>query len=275
MKAQRRHALKENSLSRQMERLPDLAQRYGNRVLLGITLILLAIIVVRYRANEAAENEQTASRSLSEAETAINDLWNSPLTALGDQGRMAALRDDYVHDADGQIDDTLRWSDDSKIRAEAYVARGHLNWILANYPELPAAARQPGLALKKSSDEYLTAAEAAYSEVLKDPLAKNHHALTAARLGLAAIAEDRKDWDAADKYYQEVSGDPATSAAFKTYATARDAQLAELKRPILVASSDETPPAPEPTTVPSVLSPLPPLSLQPYGPELPTTAPSK
>jgi hypothetical protein len=172
----------------------------------------------------------------------------------------------------------LRLAPDSQMKAEAYLAQGNLNWALANYPSLPAAATQPALALKKTSDEYLTAAQSAYSEILIDPLSENHHALTGARLGLAAIAENQGDWDGANRYYQQVSDDPATDPTFKEYAQARAKMLDNLKHPVLLANGAAELPQPEPmigpVAPPGVLNDLSPFTITPSAPVAPATQPA-
>jgi hypothetical protein len=284
MKTERRHELKTNALARFVENSPKFAQRHGNKVLLVIILIFLAVFLVRYRLQQAEDARITAATNLSTAESAINDLNASSLRVLGNQELMAQARNNDISEAEGALDTTLLTAQDPMVRAEANVVRGNLNWILANLPALPAAATQPAMALKKTSEEYLTAAQSAYSEVLKDPLSQNHHAVTAARLGLAAIAENRGDWDAASRAYHQVSDDPATDPNFKTYADVRAKLLDELKHPVLLAEGIDETRQPEqsigPASPPGILSGLSPFSLNPpamgpIAPAAPTTAPSE
>jgi tetratricopeptide (TPR) repeat protein len=278
MKTERRHELKTNSLARWLEEIPELFRRHGNKILLGITFICLAVILVRYRTQQAEDDRNTASTNLNAAEAAIDDLTVSSMRVLGDQGLMAQARDNDVQEAESGLEIALRMAPDSQMKAEAYLARGNLNWSLANYPALPAAATQPALAMKKTSDEYLTAAQSAYSEVLIDPLSENHHALTGARLGLAAIAENRGDWDTANHYYQQVSDDPATDPTFKEYAQARAKTLDSLKHPVLLANGVQELPQPEPmlgpVAPPSILNGLSPFTITPSAPVSPATQPA-
>jgi tetratricopeptide (TPR) repeat protein len=281
MKTERRHELKTNSLAHWLEEIPDLLRRHGNKILLAITLICLTIVLVRYHAQEAEDARVTASNNLNAAEAAISDLTVSSMRVLGDQQLMAEARNNDVQEAENGLDVALRTAQDPQIQAEVYLARGNLNWTLANYPVLPAAATQPALALKKSTDEYLTAAKNAYSEVLIDPLSENHHALTGARLGLAAIAENQGDWDGANHYYQQVSDDSATDPTFKDYAQIRAKMLDNLKHPVLLANGAEELRQPGPTlgpvAPPSVLNDLSPFSITPsqsIAPATPTTQPA-
>ncbi len=55
MKSDRRHDLKTNALSRGIAELPEFGRRYGNKVLLVLIFILLAVFLVRYRANRPSK----------------------------------------------------------------------------------------------------------------------------------------------------------------------------------------------------------------------------
>ncbi len=179
---------------------------------------------------------------------------------MGDQPAMARSRDSLSAEAESALEVALRTAVDPRVRADAYVAHGNLDWLLANFPPLPAAATQPSLALPKSSADYLAAAASAYSEVLKDPLSKNQAAVTAARFGLSAIAENKEDWALAQRYYNDVINDPGTAPAMKEYGQGRLKVLEDLKRPVLLASE-------HPIDVP------PPVAVPTLGPFGPTTAP--
>lgn len=261
MKSERRHDLKTNSLSRGIAELPEFGRRYGNRLLLVLIFILLAIVLVRYRAQQAEQDRITASTNLTTAERAIHDLWYQPVVLMGDQAGMAKTRDALTSEAEAALETALRTAEDPKLRADAYVARGNLNWLLANFPALPAAATQPSLALPKSSTDYLIAAGNAYSEVLKDPLSRNQAALTAARLGLGAIAENKLDWKSAEQDYNDVIADAATATAIKEYTQNRLKMLTELKRPVLLAGAEHQAQISAPAVGPA------------FGPLGPTTAP--
>ena len=245
MKSQRRHELKTNALARKMEGLPDFWREYSNKILLGLILVMLVIFLVRYRTQQAEEARVEASTNLSVAVRATQDLWYQPLMLVGDQLGMAKSRDGLAREAESALDSAMRTAEDPQLRADIYVARGNLNWLLANFPALPAAATQPSMQLPKSSDDYLAAATAAYSQVLNDPLSQNHRALTAARLGLAAVAENKADWASADRYYHDLIGDSLTDATMKEYGEHRLKILDDLKKPVLLAGDlrESTPPA--------------------------------
>jgi hypothetical protein len=245
MKSERRHDLKTNALSRQIDELPDFGRRYGNKLLLALIVVLLIVFRVRYRQQEAATARETASGQLALARRAIHELWYQPVAMMGNQEAIAQIRNAAATDADNALQITLRTADEPSVRADAYVAQGDLNWLLANLPALPAATTQPEkYALPKSTSEYLTRATSAYSQVLNEPLSRNHSAVTSARIGLAAIAENKSDWDAAGKYYNEVVNDTSTDPAMKEYGQNRLKLLETLQKPAyVVAAAPEHPPA--------------------------------
>jgi len=70
-----------------------------------------------------------------------------------------------------------------------------------------------------------------------------------ARFGLAAVAENRGQWDAAKTIYDTVAADPAAMASIKSLAIVRAAQVDQLRRPLYV--SPTTAPSTVPTTVPT------------------------
>jgi hypothetical protein len=295
MKSQRRHELKTNALAQKMEDLPELWRQYANKILLGLILVMLVIFLLRYRAQQAEESRMTASTNLSAAERAIHELWYQPLMLVGNQPGMAKTRDELASEAESALDSAMRTAEEPALRADVYVARGNLNWLLATFPALPAAATQPSMQMPKSSSDYLAAAASAYSEVLSSPLSDNHAALTAARLGLAAIAENKSDWASADKYYSVVLSDASTDSTMKEYSQRRLKLLDDLKKPVLLAGAENenTPsplnlggPAPAPAVGPPILGPaapttvaapeFSPFNLSPSQPPLavPSTAPS-
>jgi hypothetical protein len=258
MKSERRHDLKTNALARQIDELPDFGRRHGNKLLLALIVVLLIIFLIRYRQQEATAARETASGQLGLARRAIHELWYQPVAAMGNQEAIVQVRNTAASEAENSLQIAKRTADDPSLRADAYVAEGDLNWLLANLPTLPAATTQPEkYALPKSSPEYLALATTAYSQVLKEPLSKNQIALTSARLGLAAIAENKSDWPSAEKYYNDVVNDAATDPAMKEYGQTRLKMLENLEKPVYLAAA-----APPPAVPPGI---------GPVGPSIPSS----
>jgi hypothetical protein len=255
MKSERRHELKTNSLAKGVTSLPALAQQYGSRVLLGVILCLLAYILVYRYTTGKSQRAIVAAENLSNARTAMSSL-SSPRFRLP-----PAERDQAAKEAEAAIRDAIANAEDPKLKAEILIARGDLNWQLANYPAPPSTSvLSPGGHSEKTPEEYLKAAEESYREVLSPPLNEDHQSVTTARFGLAAIAENRHQWIEARKNYQQIIDDPATPDAFKTVATMRLELTKKLETPAFLGGPSK------PETLPAI----------PLGPFLPpsTTAPS-
>jgi len=84
-------------------------------------------------------------------------------------------------------------------------------------------------------------------------------------LSLAAIEENRGNWDKAVEYYNKVISDESLARAFKDVARARLAATAQIRTPVYLGSYSAT----QPTTAESAMSPMSPMS-----PLAPSTEPS-
>lgn len=274
MKAERRHELKTNALARGLEGLPQYAQLYGNRALLVVIAILALILIVRYRMES---NRQATARAREEVEIArreVDRLRDVEFWRLGSPENVADFRNEAAQKANDAIKQAQALSDDPAIRAQAYLVQGDLDWRLANFPELPGATTRPdqlglprlGSPSAMTRDDYLKQSESAYGEVLRLAPPGDHLAMTTARFSLAAIAENRRDWDGATRFYQEIINDPQASKGLKDFAQQRIKELDDLRQPPLLAQN---------TTQPAVPATLPEMSGVPFGPvPLPATLPS-
>ncbi|MGH7214510.1 MAG: tetratricopeptide repeat protein [Tepidisphaeraceae bacterium] len=241
MKAERRHELKTNTLALGLEHFPELMRRYGGKVLLALVAIVLVFMLVRYRISSARLAARDAALSLSSAQVALGQI-----RSLGPQipqDALARMRDQAADDAGRALDRVFELSDDPSVLAEAMITRGDLNWQMANFPQLPAATTQESLRPAKSPSEYLSQAEQAYQEVLSRYPGQSR-AITSARFGLAAVAENRGEWETARRQYQEITNNAATIPAFKQLADARLANLGDLQQPVVIA---------KPSTLPATL----------------------
>ena len=136
MKAERRQDLKTNSLARSIQNLPELWRLHGNKVFLVVIAILLAIIVVRYRLADSAQRLREARESLTEAESKISQLRTSPFWNFEPE-TIGGVRNQFAGDAEDAISEALKKSDDPAVKARAYVDRGDLNFLLANFAPPP------------------------------------------------------------------------------------------------------------------------------------------
>ncbi|HWE03756.1 MAG TPA: hypothetical protein VG326_15235 [Tepidisphaeraceae bacterium] len=198
------------------------------------------------------ENLGTALYSLDQLRT-LQPLFMSP-------DGLAQSRKTLAEETEKAVGVVLDKTDDAKIRAMALLTRGDLNWQMAIAPALPTT--QPASKDPRSSDDYLSSAETAYNEVTRPPQDANHAAVVSARFGLAAIAENRHQWDKAGGFYQQIIDDSSAGSEFKEFAKSRQENLKLLEKPVLLGKPIERerfvkPPTP---TSPEKLGPtLPPL----------------
>ena len=153
MKAERRHELKGNSLAHGIEQLPEHWRLHGNKFLLGLIAVLLLIIAIRYRLSESAQRNVNSKADLTTAELLISQLRNTPFWNYSPDS-IGAERNRQASDAEEAINDALKSSDDSNVKARAYIDRGDLNLLLAGFPDPPTT--QPGTAPLATSQEYLS-----------------------------------------------------------------------------------------------------------------------
>lgn len=255
MKAQRRHELQANELARQLETFPETLKRNASTIMLVIAVVLVVFFLVRYRKQAAENRSNVLASSLEMARS--GPLRLRTLTWYGlPPDRLAAERGVLVSQTQSAIDSVLREADGSgddeaAMRASALVSRGDLNWYLANTPPVPGAATQPNLALPKQPDEYLRLAESDYRDVVNG-YSKQIVAWVSAQLGLAAIAENRSEWDKARKIYAEVVARADVPNVFQYQAQRRMTLLKDVQSPVLIGEFN--PASSMPTTVPAVPS---------------------
>jgi hypothetical protein len=247
MKAERRHDLKTNTLARGLETLPEASRQHGTKVMVAVLAVLLIAFLIRQRIISGREKEAYAAYSVTETREVISQL--DEAFGMGSPQSMATLRQEVATRAEEKVRQVLETTDDPRLIAEAKLARGDLNWKLANFPELPGAATQPSLQFPRSRKDLLQTAAGAYQEVLDDPTSPPESMRTA-RFGLAAVYENQREWDKAKEQYQRIVNDAATPQPFKDQAVDRLNALDDLRRPPLLAAP-ATAPTSNPTTTTS------------------------
>lgn len=242
MKAQRRHELKVNSLSLALAHWPDTVKKYGAMAITVILASVLVMLLVRYRITATSERLARAVDNLAVSREDIDDIKNQlePDAAMSpDVSQATELFKDVSSRLDAVQADA---GSDEKLSAEALVARGDLDWHMAG---IVGSTTQP-TGIPQTQSDLLKAAQTAYQQVVSSYPQQSLSVCTA-RLGLAAIAEDNKDWDEAAKQYQLVIDDANASEAFKTLAKAMLTSLPQLEHPLVLGSL--------PTTQPTALTP--------------------
>ena len=279
MKAERRHELKQNTLARGLEALPDVGRRHGTKILLVVLVGLAVALLIRSRVSSSRESAQQASYSLSHGRELIDQLRNSAERLPPAQ--FVSVAQEISRAVDMAVQQVLEGTDDPRMLAEARVLQGDLNWHLAMLPEPPGAATQPALALPRNDEQLLQSAHDAYQAALEQRGAPPESVITA-RLGLAAVAENRRQFDAAREQYQKVLDDGATPKPLKDMAAASISRLEVLRKPPLLAppaSAPSFPPlgATQPGTQPATAPGTQPAATQSTGPAsapAPATAPA-
>ena len=245
MKSERRHELQTNSLAQALAHAPEFFRQHGSKLLLGIIIVLLATILIYQRSRKGEEQLQVGWSSISTARTLIGELSTSVAsrdTAVNQYG----MRQQIIANVNNNLNSILH-SSDRQLAAEAHLLRGDLSWTLANLPDIPGAATQPTLKMSSSAEEYLKLAEESYRRVLNN-YSDQSNSVISAQLGLAAVAENRHDWDAAGKIYNTIKADPNILAAYKTLAEKRLEAMEVIRQPVYLSPTTQPAPASQPTT---------------------------
>jgi hypothetical protein len=257
MKSTRQEAKKTKDLSQMPEEgLLGFFQQNGSRILLGLTLVVLAVLIVRYRIATNQERETAAKTAGARARSDLDQLRQALLLSDAPVDMLAARRDQLTVQVLANLSEALADSadTDNSLRADAYATRGDLYWILANSPVFPEAATRPSLATKDSPDTYLTEAETDYQHILStypDQMLD----WADAQVGLAAIAENRHNWDEASKRYNEILSRSDAPDMFKSLAQMRLELLDRMRQPTLVGPYPATATTTAATTEPAVIAP--------------------
>ncbi len=268
MKAERRHELQQNTLDQALKRAPEAARKYGGMVLLVVLAAVVGYVLIRYRISSAREAEQVATENLATARTNINQLARLHLYPIPPQ-QMTEFRKQWSDDTRTAIDSITGSVNDPKLLAEALLARGDLNWALAQMDEPAGAATQPALRLEVDQKTLLSEAESAYTDVVTQ-YGNQKQTVVAAHFGLAAISENRGEWDKAKQTYEQIANDEAVAEAFRQQARFRLAQAGDWSRPVLITAATQPSPA---TGVPFLNAPTNPTTAPAAAPAL-TTQPA-
>ena len=144
----------------------------------------------------------------------------------------------------------FRWSEGA---FEVVIAEGDLNWALANFPDIPAiSSTQPSPVTDAQRLDYLKDAKAAYEQALSQ-YPEQTMAMVNAHFGLAAVAENGRNWEEAKRHYEAVKS--LKGSIYQSLAEAKLKTLDKIQKPLLVGIVPEKPEEPkeptESTTAPS------------------------
>ena len=265
MKSERRHELEQNSLALWLRwRAPELLEKYGTKLLLGVVIVALAIVLIRYRINAPKQAAANAADYLSLAREFVTGLENLQRTP-GDAAQATRL-----------IQQAIDESDEPVIQSRAYLTLGDYYWALASYPSLPEAATRPAFRPELPRDQLLTKAHEAFTKAMAVP--DEHNYLKArALLSLGVVAEARardsegntmpqaaEQWKVAREQYEKVLALANAPQALKDEAQWHIDELASIEQPVFLVAATQ-PATTQSTTAPGTTLPstqivIPPIS---------------
>ena len=266
--------------------------QHGNTILTAVLLVLAAVLAYRWWARSADNARQGVLSQLAAArQTLASQLQPAQLARLSPE-QMAQQVKLVQTGVGNEVSDVINKADDASVKGRALVVRGDLNWAMANLPEVPGAATQPALRPDLPADQYLSQAADAYQAVTTLAGA-DKESVASAKLGLAAVAENRHDWPAAQQQLTAVADDKDDAVAVLAQAARLQLLiLPVLEKPMYVAPAEGTPLAvPPAATMPAATMPTMPTSrpatmpmvparpatmpmARPMVPKAPTTAPA-
>jgi hypothetical protein len=219
--------------SEPLETPGDYWRVYGNRILLVVIAMLAIFLAVRYYNEKKATEAAEISSSLEIVRAQMGNLQQVLLSESRTAGaETIQTREHVVSQLSDAISSVLNTAKDPKLIARGYLAKGDMNWDLANAADPAGSTTRPELKVQ-NRDGLLDEARDAYSRVLEAPFSDDPLNLFTARMGLAAIAENQHKWDVAKAQYQAIA-DSSLPASFKELARKRVTELPDLqKQPIL------------------------------------------
>lgn len=220
MKAERRHELQENSLIRSVRNFPEFWRDYGSKILLGLILVLLAILLIRMWINKKEDSRRQMSEDLTAARASLEELRSTnevaPPQRPGmppDPEAMQNMKPEQVADhrkrvwsrVESAANNVLQNSSDAAQLAEAKLLRADLNYHFGLLAELGVgngANKERGI--DSPPKEYFDRAAQNYQEVIAQAANVRPPQVAAARLGLAAVYENRRQFGEARALYETV-----------------------------------------------------------------------
>ena len=228
--------------------------RWGNTILTAVLLVLAGILAYRWWSQSASNARQQVLVQLTTARQEVDEL-RSPQLLQYPPAQLVGQVKLVEAEVSGAVSDVINRADDATTKGRALLVRGDLNWSLANFPAVPGAATQPALRPSIPAEQYLDRASDAYAAVVALSGA-DAQTVAAAKLGLAYVAEDKRDWPAARSQFQAVADDKAVAVAVYAQAAADAlAELPSLEQPTYVSAGGQASPVdgivPPPATRPA------------------------
>jgi hypothetical protein len=228
------------ALSKELDGFPGFLRRWGNTILTTALIAASVVMLVRWRMLSVEQARLALLNSLTNARDYVTQLRPGNLPATATPEYLAGFRADRASRATAEISSVLNTTNDPALKASALITRGDLYWHLANFPDLPGAATQPSLRSSESREELLKKSADAYNEVLKsDAYVKQHDAMVSAHFGLAAIAENRGEWDTARRELELITNDTDALPVLIQQAKSQLDALPEIESPLYLAPATQ------------------------------------
>jgi len=273
MKAERRHELQQNALATKIVQLPNLGRVWLGRAAMALAAVAVVAAFIVSRVQRSHQQVAEAAELLAEAQQDVQQLRGAMPNAQFEPPPLDArfLNNVQSYYGDGRLklsQATERLTDKHQL-GQATLLRGDLNLALAVVPPIPEAATQPSLSTQPNREEAYKEAVAAYNEVIEKYTDQPNNVVLA-RLGLATIAENQRDFKAAHDHYQAVSNDANVSEMFRQYARKKLEALPSLQAQPLIETS-VVPPLPAAATQPGTAAAA---TTQATGVTAPATTPT-
>jgi tetratricopeptide (TPR) repeat protein len=226
--------------------LPNLFKKHLDRILIFVLILAAASMVWRFRSNaqqqEAFNIAQSSAIAWETLLTAREQVLTMPARTEDEFKRQVEIYD-FVEANVATVVEGSQSTDSQK--ASALLARGELNWLMANLVRGAVPSTQPSASKLLTEAAYLDAAEKSYRDIL-GPYASEIEPAFRALFGLAAVLENRGKFDEAKATYEKIVNHAQAPANFKEIASARIGLLPELNIKFLSPT-----PATRPSTQPS------------------------
>jgi hypothetical protein len=247
---------------------PELLRQHASNIILGV-LILLAVAMFLYtRSRNKVAFEQANTQNTAVA----YDYAMQARSLLETPGSAPQEIQERVKQATNAADMVLESDAPPLQKAAAQLAKAEVFWALANAPERSLASTQPVIGFTvKTPDAYLADADAAYTEILSK-YADQKDAVGNALLGLAAIAENRRDFVKAGDWYNRAAADDSLRPEYRLIAKSRLAMLDQLQKPYALAAPATQQAAGTTTAQPTTQQIIPAFALPTSAPAAPATA---
>ena len=219
-----------NALADSLAKAPDFLRAHGLKIALGTALVAALVVFFAQRTSTARQQQETAAANLAGARDGLTQLRQLALAPLPDE-QFADQRDQIAGTVRQALDAALADADTPARKADALAARADLSWAMAALPTPAGATTRPALAPRQTRDESLDAAAKDWGLVLSEFPGQPGPAADA-RFGLAAVAEDRGEFDRAAEHYQAVVDDGSALKMHRDLAADRLAALPDLRRPV-------------------------------------------